>query len=128
MINRYAALSLGTMALLLLASSAAIAQQAPPTFQGDPSVYKVIYEDQNFRVIDAVRKKGVNDKLHGHPLPSIVYTLTDCSTQLYDANGKAQGAPRVNKAGTAQAAPVTAGHSAENVGPADCHQVFVERK
>jgi hypothetical protein len=66
----------------------ALAQNAPPTFQGDPSVYKVIFEDQNFRVIEAVRKAGVHDKLHSHPVPSVVYNLTDCPTKLYDKDGK----------------------------------------
>jgi hypothetical protein len=63
-------LALATTTLLALASSAAMAQNAPPTYQGDPDVYKVIFEDQNFRVIDAVRKKGVHDKLHSHPVRS----------------------------------------------------------
>jgi hypothetical protein len=28
-----------------------LAQTAPPTYQADPDVYKIIFEDQNFRVI-----------------------------------------------------------------------------
>ena len=55
-------LALGAMALVSLASSAAMAQNAPPSYEGDPDVYKVIFEDQNFRVIDSLRKKGVHDK------------------------------------------------------------------
>jgi hypothetical protein len=114
--------------LLLQMTSAALAQNAPPTYQGDPDVYKVIFEDQNFRVIEGLRKKGVHDKLHSHPVPSIVYNLTDCRTQLYDDKGKPVGEPRLGKAGAAVASPVTSGHSAENVGSADCRQIFVERK
>ena len=49
-------LALGAMALMSLASSAAMAQNAPPSYEGDPDVYKVIFEDQNFRVIDSIRK------------------------------------------------------------------------
>ena len=45
-------LALGAMALVSLASSAAMAQNAPPSYEGDPDVYKVIFEDQNFRVIE----------------------------------------------------------------------------
>jgi hypothetical protein len=33
-----------------------------------------------------------------------------------------------NKAGTARAIPIILSHSAENTGPADCQQIFVERK
>jgi hypothetical protein len=54
-------LALGAMALVSFASSAAMAQNAPPSYEGDPDVYKVIFEDQNFRVIDSLRKKGVHD-------------------------------------------------------------------
>jgi hypothetical protein len=121
-------LALGAMALMSLASSAAMAQNAPPTYQGDPDVYKVIFEDQNFRVIDVVRKKGVHDKLHSHPVPSVVYNITDCTSQLYDADGKPTGGASPRKAGTAQTVSITPAHSAENVGAADCHQIFVERK
>src|SRR2546421_10128265 len=44
--------ALGAVALLYFAPSAVMAQNAPPTYQGDPDVYKVIFEDQNFRVIE----------------------------------------------------------------------------
>ena len=70
------------------ASSGALGQAAEPTYKGDPDVYKVIFEDANFRVIEATRKKGVHDKAHGHPVPSIVYSLTDCKTKQYAADGK----------------------------------------
>ncbi len=45
----------------LVTATVAFAQTAPPTYQGDPDVYKVIFEDQNFRVIATNRKKGVHD-------------------------------------------------------------------
>ena len=111
---------------LICAWGTAHAQTVEPTFKGDPTVYKVIFEDANFRVIEAIRKKGVHDKPHSHPLPSVVYNLTDCKTKLYAADGKT--VENAGKAGAASAVPVTASHSAENIGDADCKQVFVERK
>ena len=121
-------IGLRATALLYLVSSAAMAQNAPPSYEGDPDVYKVIFEDQNFRVIDAVRKKGVHDKLHSHPVLSILYHLTDCTSLLYGPDGKPTGSPSNRKAGTAQTGSITPAHSVENVGPEDCHQIFVERK
>jgi hypothetical protein len=109
-----------------VAVGAALAQSAPPSYQGDPSVYKVIYEDANFRVIEGTRKAGMKDKLHGHPLPGIVYNLTDCPTKLYSPDGKV--VERTDKAGAASATPVIPSHQAENVGTADCKQIFVEKK
>ena len=121
-------LALGAMALVSLASSAAMAQNAPPSYEGDPDVYKVIFENQNFRVIDAVRKKGVHDKLHSHPVPSIVYYPAECTSVVYGPDGKPTGSPSNRKAGTAQTSSITPAHSVENIGPEDCHQIFVERK
>jgi hypothetical protein len=108
------------------ASINATAQTAEPSYKGDPDVYKVIFEDANFRVIEANRKKGVHDKVHGHPAPSIVYSVTDCKTKQYAADGKTM--ERESKAGTVTAVPVIASHSAENTGAADCKQIFVEKK
>ena len=124
--RRLPAFILSATALALTASYTALAQTALPTYQGDPDVYKVIFEDENFRVIATTRKKGVHDKEHGHPLPSIVYNITDCTTKTYTPDGKTSEVTR--KAGSASAVPVIPSHSAENIGPADCQQIFVERK
>jgi oxalate decarboxylase/phosphoglucose isomerase-like protein (cupin superfamily) len=106
--------------------SSATAQTAEPTYKGDPSVYKLLFEDANFRVIEATRKPGVHDKAHSHPSASVVYFVTDCPTKTYDAAGKATES--TGKAGTARAVPVIPLHSAENTGTAECKQVFVEKK
>jgi hypothetical protein len=116
------ALSLAGVAI----ASAARAESAPPTFQGDPDVYKVIFEDQNFRVIEATWKKGATDKAHSHPLPFIIYALDDCTIRVHNPDGTTRDLS--SKAGTAFAGPITASHTAENTGTADCHAVFVERK
>lgn len=118
--------TLSAASLLLVMASPAIAQEAPPTFQADPDVYKVIFEDQNFRVIAAAWKKGVHDKAHSHPVPSVAYNLTDCSLRLHEPDGKTRDiAP---KAGASNSVPVTRSHSTENVGAQDCQIILVERK
>ena len=124
--RRLPAFILSATALALTASYTALAQTALPTYQGNPDVYKIIFEDQNFRVIATTRKKGVHDKEHGHPVPSIVYNITDCATKTYTPDGKTSEITR--KAGSASAVPVIPSHSAENIGSADCQQIFVERK
>ena len=114
------------LATLIAAPAAALAQSAPPTYQADPSVYKIIFEDQNFRVISGTWAPGATDKPHSHPVPSIAYALTDCTLQLTSADGKT--VTLTPKAGSANAAPVTASHTAHNMGPSECRTVFVERK
>ena len=73
---------------LYVLSLTAVAQNAPPPYQADPDVYKVIFEDQNFRVILSTRKKGVRDKDHSHAISSVAYLLTDCINRVYTPDGK----------------------------------------
>lgn len=111
---------------VLMAGTASSQTASPPTFDGDPSVYKVIYEDANFRVIEGIRKAGVKDKPHGHPLPSIVYNVTECPSKVYTPDGQVRDG--LSKAGTATAVPVIPSHQAENIATAECKQIFVEKK
>ncbi len=119
-------MALGAALLTGLCSSASTAQTAEPSYKAAPDVYKVILEDANYRVIEAIHKKGVRDAAHGHPVTFVVVNLTDCKTRLYGADGKS--VDRVSKAGEVQVNPAIPSHSAENFGDADCKQIFVERK
>ena len=124
--TRSATIALSLTALFCLPSSFALAQTAPPTYEADPSVYKIIFEDQNFRVIAATWKAGVTDKSHSHTAPSVGYFVTDCTLRLRSADGKTvELSP---KAGGSMAVANTASHTAENAGSKDCQAVLVERK
>jgi hypothetical protein len=126
LMTRTVTVVLGFAALIYMAPSFAIAQNAPPTYQADPSVYKVIFEDENFRVIAATWKAGETDKSHSHPVPSVVYAITGCSFRLQGADGKTREVKL--KKGAARAVPITASHTATNTGPKTCRAIFVERK
>ena len=104
----------------------AAAQDAPPSYQADPTTYKVVFEDQNFRVIAATWKKGATDKPHSHPLPFVVYALDDCTVRVHNPDGTTRELK--NKAGVASAGPITSSHTAENAGDSDCRALLVERK
>jgi hypothetical protein len=116
-------LGLGAAALWI---ASAAAQDAPPTYQADPTTYKVIFEDQNFRVIAATWKKGAADKPHSHPVPFVVYALDDCTIRVHNPDGTTRDV--ANRAGVATPGPVASSHWAENVGSSDCRAIFVERK
>lgn len=118
--------TLGAAMLVGLASTGVSAQTVEPTYKADPSVYKLIFEDANFRVITIDRKKGTKDKPHSHPVAGIIYNITDCKSKLTTPDGKVR--ENDAKAGTASATPIVASHQAENIGPADCKQVIVEKK
>ena len=114
------------IAISVLMISGALAQAAEPAYKASPEVYKVIFEDANFRVMEVNRPKGLHDKAHSHPTPGIVYYVTDCKNKQYSADGKTNEGG--GKAGTATATPVVASHSVENIGTADCKQIIVEKK
>lgn len=114
------------VALALIAASAAAAQNAPPTYQADPDVYKVVFEDANFRVIAATWKKGARDKDHSHPVPSVAYALTDCALRVHAPDGTTRDI--TPKFGSAMPIVITPSHFAENVGDSDCRSLLIERK
>ena len=55
----------------------AFAQVAPPGFVASPEVYKVIAENDKYRVIEVSWKPGQKDQAHSHP-DAAVYYLSDC--------------------------------------------------
>jgi hypothetical protein len=122
---RKVTLGLAVIALAQLPAVGLRAQTAPPTYEGDPSVYKIIYEDQNLRLIEAHWKAGQTDKPHSHPA-SVAYAVQDCTVRLHLPDGTTRDISP--KAGTAMAVAVTPSHTAENLGTADCRALFIEHK
>ena len=112
-------------AVLALVSGAA-AQDAPLSYQAAPTVYTLLAEDTNFRVILATWKPGQKDVQHSHSA-SAVYRLTDCSSRIFGADGKAQGEGSA-KAGSVVLQDKIGSHSLENIGTAECKVLLVERK
>jgi hypothetical protein len=104
----------------------ATAEETAPSYQADPTTYKVILEDQNFRVIASTWKKGTTDKPHSHTVPFVIYPLTDCTLRIHNPDGTT----RENKSltGTAFTGKTTPSHTAENISEADCRAILIERK
>lgn len=119
-------LILGFGTAMIVIASAATQEAALPSYQADPATYKIIFEDQNFRVIAAGWKKGTTDKPHGHPAPFVVYPLNDCVLRVHNPDGTTRESK--SKAGVAFAGPITSSHTAENISDSDCQAIFVERK
>jgi len=120
--------ALCTSMLLWTFPSDAIAQDAPPSHVAAPDVYKLIFEDQDFRVILGTWKKGVRDKFHSHPAQRVGYRITDCALRIHTKDGKSRDAsPKAGTAVGGQGRKVSA-HSAENIGPGECRILFVEKK
>jgi len=112
--------------LLAVSTSAAFAESSPPSYQADPDVYKVIFENKDFRVISGTWKKGQIDKPHSHLLPFVIYALDDCTLRLRNSDGSSRD--NVSKAGASFAGHITASHTAENISGHDCRALLIERK
>ena len=114
------------LACLLAAPLAAAAQTVPLSYQADPSVYKLLAENEQFRVIVATWKPGQKDVPHSHSAAT-AYRLTDCKARAYGADGKVEREGE-SKAGTASIQGPVGAHSLENIGTSDCQILIVERK
>jgi hypothetical protein len=101
------------------------AQSAPLSYTASPDVYKLLAENDQFRVILQTSKPGQRDKMHSHSALA-GYRLTDCSSRLYTPDGKFTEA--VRKRGEAFLLPAVQSHSFENTGKTACEAVIIERK
>ena len=117
------------LASLVLASASFVvvatvqAQQLPRSFVASPDIYKVIAQNDQYKVIAVTWKPGQKDSLHSHPA-SAVYYLSDCSLRIYAQDGSAREAQP--KAGAAIVQVAIAGHVLENIGSSDCRLIMFE--
>jgi quercetin dioxygenase-like cupin family protein len=102
------------------------AEDVAPSYIASPDVYKLISENEHFRVITATWKPGQRDKWHSHAGPLTGYRLTDCKLRAYTPDGKFKD--REAKRGEVLYNPVIASHSVENIGLTDCQVLIVEKK
>ena len=97
---------------------------AAPSYVANPANYKVIGENDLFRVILEKKPVGVRDPWHSH-LDSAVYNLTDCHQMVYLPDGTTRERT-LEKGSVVWQAAMT--HSTENIGTSVCVMLLVERK
>ena len=106
-------------------SGTASGPAAPPGFVASPEVYKVIAENDRYRVVAVTFRPNQRDQFHSHPMAAIYY-ITDCSVRAFTPDG-ASGSANIT-AGTVRIQdPVTA-HSVENMGTSECKVLMFETK
>jgi hypothetical protein len=105
----------------------ALATDDPPrSFVASPDVYKVVGEDEQYRVIEATWKPGQRDKFHSHGATVASYVLTDCHMRTHLPDGRTLDVDR--KAGGVAIRATDLNHSQENIGKAVCKMVVFELK
>lgn len=101
------------------------AQTLPLSFVASPDIYKVIAENDQYRIIAVTWKPGQRDVWHSHPTAA-VYNLTDCKVRNHSPDGTSRDGE--SKAGAARVNPPVASHSLENIGQTECKLIMFEPK
>lgn len=102
------------------------AEDAPLSYAAEPAVYKLLAENELFRVVLATWKPGQRDAYHSHSA-NAAYRLTDCKNKVYRPDGSIAREGEV-KAGTVALQNPIVSHSYENVSDHECQALIVERK
>ena len=113
---------------LMLGAPAASGETAPSAPDASPDVYRVIAENDQWRVMEATWQPGQVDNLHSHPADRVSLFTTDCKLRLTKADGSYRDAnPRAGTAKVRTAEPEPA-HTATNIGDEVCVMTIVELK
>jgi hypothetical protein len=115
-----------TAALVIVPSQSSGQSSTPPSYIADPDVYKLLSENDQFRVILATWPPGKRDAWHSHAGALTAYNLTACKARFHTPDGKS--IDRETQSGIATFSPEIPSHSFENLGTTACQAVIVERK
>jgi beta-alanine degradation protein BauB len=109
----------------LVAGGWAQAQAVELSFKASPDFYKVVTENDQYRVIEAKWKPGQRDKMHSHPA-HLYYWVTPCTIRWHLPDGKTRDVTvEAGRAGLGQA---VAAHEVENIAKSDCTILMFEPK
>lgn len=89
----------------------------------NPESYKVVFENDQVRVLEYTDKPGHLTTPHEHP-DSVMYTLSSFRRRLISEKGQVE--VEINAGTTAWLAAQR--HAGENIGETDTHVIFVELK
>lgn len=104
------------------------AGDVPTGPEASPEVYKIIDENDQWRVIEATWQPGQEDNFHHHPGDRVSLFRTDCELRLTNPDGTYRDAkPKAGKAKARTGKPVQS-HKAKNTGDKVCVIQIVELK
>lgn len=113
---------------IILVAGVSVAENAPPATEVSPEVYKVLSENDQFRVMEATWQPGQEDDFHYHPADRVSLYQTNCKLRLSKPDGSSKIAnPKAGKAKARTGKPVKS-HKAKNIGDKVCVLRIVELK
>jgi len=114
--------------VLIAGATSAAAGDYPSGPEAAPDVYKVLAENDQWRVIEGTWQPGQEDNFHSHPADRVSLIKTDCQLQVTKLDGSANVIkPTAGKVIVRTGKPVAA-HKAKNVGDSVCVIRIVELK
>jgi predicted metal-dependent enzyme (double-stranded beta helix superfamily) len=122
----FAIIAIAFSFVLLSVPTSVWAGDVPLSHEADPDVYRVIAENENFRVIVATWQPGQQDAPHSHPA-NAAYRLTDCKNRIFKLDGSIAREGEV-KAGSVVLQDPVPGHSFKNMSDNVCQTLIVESK
>ena len=97
-----------------------------------PEHHKILFENEQVRVLDTCINPGGQTPVHAHPWPSVLYILSWSDMIRCDAEGNVLLDTRKTDSrpedGTAMWSPPLGPHSAKNVGGQELRAIAVELK
>lgn len=128
MINKYSICAAILTLSLALGATSAIAENSPTAPEASPDIYKIIAENDQWRVMRATWQPGQEDNYHSHTADRVSLFSEDCKLRLTKPDGKFKDVnPKAGKAKARTGKPVKA-HKAKNIGDKVCSLTIVELK
>ena len=104
----------------------ASAQDVPRSFVASPGIYKVVAQNDEYRVIEVTWKPGQRDEFHSHPASGIYY-LSSCSLRWFYPDGGTRDFSYIPQ-GSAFVQRAVPSHAMENTGSSECKLIMFEPK
>jgi len=86
--------------------------------------YKVLWENEDIRVVEHRMEVGESEPKHSHP-KMLAYVIEDCTVRITEADGTVHD-ESLTKGGFLEIPPWT--HSIENIGDTPLHTFIIELK
>lgn len=113
---------------LAFSATSILAMGIPSAPEASPDVYKIIAENEQFRVIEATWKPGQEDNYHYHPADRVSLYPINCKLRLSKPDGSYKDVtPKAGSAKVRTGKPVTS-HKAKNIGDKTCVLRIIELK
>jgi beta-alanine degradation protein BauB len=112
-----------TLMLILFSLATGVVGFAQDPAKLAPQIFKVLFENEQIRVIEYRLKPGEKEPMHSHAHGVFVYFLSDAKIRNTFPDGKkSEDSKRAGD--TVWRDPVT--HAGENIGNAEIHELLIE--